>query len=175
MTLSLRIYGIPAPQGSKSAYVRNGRAVIVEGSSAKGREAHKAWRKAVTECATKAIEELNEWPPLQSAAVSIVFFMPRPKSAAERIHHTTKPDLDKLVRAVLDALTDAQVFVDDARVHTLAARKVYERANEPSGAHILVFDNNVKPSEMPSPNRFTTFVQGINLVDSPSENSPKPE
>lgn len=140
MTLTLRVYGTPYPQGSKTAYVRNGRAVVVEGSSKKGRAGHKEWRAAVTTAAAQAVDDEPSWPLYDYAAVSIVFYMPRPKSAAKKIAHTTKPDLDKLVRAVLDALVDGGVLRDDSIVQTLAARKVYETKNEPVGAHILIYD-----------------------------------
>ena len=50
--------------------------------------------------------------------VSMVFTMPKPASAPKR--RTTwpdkKPDLSKLVRSTEDALTDAGLWVDDARV-----------------------------------------------------------
>jgi crossover junction endodeoxyribonuclease RusA len=39
-----------------------------------------------------------------------------------------RPDLDKLVRAVLDALSEAGVWRDDAQVVSVVARKAYGSA-----------------------------------------------
>ena len=41
-----------------------------------------------------------------------------------KVYADTKPDLDKLTRAVLDSLTDAGVFTDDSRVVWLNVAKV---------------------------------------------------
>lgn len=43
---------------------------------------------------------------------------------------TTTPDIDKLCRLVLDALTIAGVIVDDSRVAVLRAEKVYHPTSE---------------------------------------------
>ena len=60
--------------------------------------------------------------------------MPRPKAhlrangdvkeAAQTLIHTKKPDIDKLVRLVLDALTGI-AYVDDSQVVLLYAEKSY--------------------------------------------------
>ncbi len=44
---------------------------------------------------------------------------------------TTKPDLDKLERAILDALTKSGVIKDDALVVDLVASKHYADENRP--------------------------------------------
>lgn len=57
--------------------------------------------------------------------VRAVFFMPKPPSV-KRAYHTVAPDLDKLCRFLLDAITDAgNVFEDDSQVCELALGKVY--------------------------------------------------
>lgn len=58
--------------------------------------------------------------------VTMMFYFSRPKSvsARKRPHMTVRPDLDKLVRAVLDGLTGV-VFMDDCQVHELNVRKNY--------------------------------------------------
>jgi Holliday junction resolvase RusA-like endonuclease len=55
-----------------------------------------------------------------------------------------KPDVDKLIRAVLDALTDAGVFRDDSRVVQVSATKIY--ADKP-GALIFWDTLDETPSE----------------------------
>lgn len=49
-------------------------------------------------------------------AVKLRFYLPKPKSATKRkVFPNKKPDLDKLVRAVLDGMSKA-VYHDDAQV-----------------------------------------------------------
>ena len=59
-------------------------------------------------------------------AIILVFEFPRPQRGRDRSRFkTTAPDLDKLVRAVADALTMAGVWEDDARMVRLNAWKQY--------------------------------------------------
>jgi crossover junction endodeoxyribonuclease RusA len=52
----------------------------------------------------------------QAVRVGIGFFLPRPASLPKRIrHHTVRPDIDKLERAVFDALTGV-LWHDDSQV-----------------------------------------------------------
>lgn len=112
MTLRIVVYGSPAPQGSKKFVgMRGGRGVMVE-SSAKVRP----WRQDVKLAAEVA---RNGAAPLDCALrVSMVFTLPKPKSApkSRRTHPDRKPDLSKLARSTEDALTDAGVLADDARI-----------------------------------------------------------
>lgn len=66
--------------------------------------------------------------PLQ---VSVDFIFPKGSSKPKwMIWHDRKPDLDKLVRAVLDSLSKL-VIVDDSRVCVLLARKRYDASVPP--------------------------------------------
>lgn len=59
-------------------------------------------------------------------ATVIDFYLPRPASAPKsRARPDRRPDLDKLVRATLDGLTDSGVIEDDASIVEIAARKHY--------------------------------------------------
>lgn len=133
--IDFRVYGIPAPQGSKTAFVRGGRAVVVDGSSATGRQKHSSWRAEV------AREALNERPlePMSGPiAVSITFYMPKPKSAPKRkVYCDKKPDVDKLIRSTLDSMTGV-IFNDDGQVVQITATKEYATPEEPVGAAISV-------------------------------------
>ena len=126
--------GIPAPQGSKSAYVRGGRAVVVEGGSKTGRDKHKAWRAAVTDAASEAHVGDTFVGPV---CVDLFFVMPRPKSV-RREYPAVKPDLDKLIRSTLDGISDAQVWTDDALAVGIVAQKVYAGSGDTPGAHITI-------------------------------------
>jgi crossover junction endodeoxyribonuclease RusA len=124
----LEVLGVPAPQGSKTGFVRGGHVRMVEGTSKTGRAKHAAWRGAVADAARGA---WGAQPPLDGPLVlSITFRLPMPASRPKRarvagmVWHTTKPDLSKLIRATEDALTDAGVIRDDARICQLTVTKV---------------------------------------------------
>lgn len=107
------VEGVPIPQGSKTAMVVNGRAVMFEAN-----KKHKAWREHV-----KATIGSLESPSTQPVRVELVFWFERPKTV-KREFMSVKPDIDKLSRSVLDALTGA-VVKDDSQVIILNARKEY--------------------------------------------------
>jgi Holliday junction resolvase RusA-like endonuclease len=102
------VYGRPAPQGSKRHV---GKGVMIESSK------HvKPWRECVR---WSALAVRKGAPPLDGPlVVSMVFTLAKPKSAPKRrtIYPDRTPDLSKLVRSTEDALTDAGVWTDDARV-----------------------------------------------------------
>lgn len=125
--LVLAVVGTPAPQGSKRHV---GHGVMVE-SSAKV----KPWRLAVEYAASSHMAH-----PLlidEPVRVQMVFTFLRPKGHfrtgknAELIRDGMPtqpqgmPDLSKLIRSTEDALTDAGVWRDDARVVSIQAAKVY--------------------------------------------------
>jgi crossover junction endodeoxyribonuclease RusA len=117
--LLIEVFGEPASQGSHS--VINGR--IVQVNSTK----HKRWRNAVSFAAHDLVQNLvgEDWELLDEAVeVSIIFYLPRPKTVQDRQFPTVTPDVDKLARAVLDSLSGV-VYTDDARVIRLTAYKLY--------------------------------------------------
>lgn len=131
MELFFEVYGIPAPQGSKKS-VGNGR--FIEAS-----KKLPAWRKRVKEAAEEAVADQG-WSALSGPAeLSVVFFLPRPKSitASKRVLPTVPPDIDKLIRAVSDSCSDALVWEDDSLVCKVSAYKIYDDQREP-GAMITV-------------------------------------
>lgn len=111
--------GSPAPQGSKSFKgMHGGRAILAESSR------HvKPWRDAVRADALLARQEWarrhGRWTPLDEAlVVEMVFTVPKPASAPKRRRTwpMRMPDVSKLCRSTEDALTDAGIWRDDARV-----------------------------------------------------------
>ena len=118
--LDFFVEGTPVPQGSKNAYVRGGRAVLVDANPRL-----KAWRAQVRAAAEAAIAE-DGWETLDEPCRAYLgFVMPRPQRPRWDVP-AVKPDLDKLTRAVFDALTDAGVWRDDSRVVSMEVTKKYE-------------------------------------------------
>jgi len=122
--------GIPAPQGSKRIVPTSRGPRVIESSG----EKLKTWRRTVTAAAARA----HVGGPITGPVVVTVNFH---LVAPQRPRFTTpaaRPDLDKLLRAVLDALTDAEVWEDDGQVIALSASKRWSSATYPPGATILV-------------------------------------
>ncbi len=134
--IGVRVLGTPAPQGSKR-HVGGGR--MVESSKAVA-----PWREAVVaQCQRDLIAEKRIDDPV---VVRMTFWLTRPAShrktngelrANAPLVPGRTPDLDKLQRSTLDALVQAAVLTDDARVVTIHARKRYADTNAP-GALIWI-------------------------------------
>lgn len=124
------VVGRPAPQGSKR-HVGGGR--MVEQS-----RYVRAWREAVTRAARSAMRAQVLLQPIDGPiALDVVFRLKRPKRGRWNVP-AVPPDLSKLIRATEDALTDAGLWCDDARVVEIRARKVYSAAPDEVGATISV-------------------------------------
>lgn len=120
--IRITVLGRPAPQGSKKFVGTNkaGRGILVE-SSKKVRP----WRQEVKAAGELAMAGA---PPLDGPLVCVMTFtVPKPASAPKtrRTWPSTRPDGSKLARSTEDALTDAGVWVDDARAVTVVAHKRY--------------------------------------------------
>jgi len=125
--LTIDVAGEPASQGSHS--VIHGR--IVQVNSAK----HKRWRNAVAFAALELVRD--GWELLdEPLELSVIFYLPRPKTVQDRAYPSVMPDVDKLLRAVFDSLSGV-IYVDDSRVVRVSAQKVYADARGP-GALIRV-------------------------------------
>ena len=125
-TITFRVFGIPAPKGSKR-HVGNGR--LIESS-----KKLPAWMRAVTQEATK-----NRPSEPIDAPVSVYmdFYLPKPKRPRYDAP-AVKPDVDKLSRAVLDSLEAAGILTNDSRVTLLRAIKHYATDTTPPGADISI-------------------------------------
>jgi crossover junction endodeoxyribonuclease RusA len=129
--IEFTVPGLAAPQGSKRAVrLKNGRTVLLESS-----ERVRPYRAAF---ALAARDAWRGGPATNDVvAVELLFVFPRPKS-----HYTSKgilkataprspgrPDLDKLCRAALDAMTGV-IYCDDAQVAILSACKEWGQVAE---------------------------------------------
>lgn len=134
------VYGSPAPQGSKKfvGRTKDGRGIMAE-SSKKVRP----WRQDVKAAATAV---RNGQPAMDGPlVVRMVFTVPKPASAPKRSRTwpCKKPDVSKLARSTEDALVDAGLIADDARIVEYARlAKVYPgedpEALEVPGVRIVV-------------------------------------
>ena len=134
--LVITVHGTPAPQGSKR-HVGNG--VMVESSGAV-----LPWRQAVAE----AWREAGRIHLFGAVEMEVTFSLARPAGHYRadgtlrpnaRAHPYVRPDLDKLLRSTLDALSkDARAVLDDARIVAVTARKVYADPPRLPGAVIVL-------------------------------------
>jgi Holliday junction resolvase RusA-like endonuclease len=122
--------GVAQPQGSKNAYNRGGRCVLVEAN-----KNLPVWRAFVTD----KLEEANAGCEPMTGAISLtaIFFMPRPKSVTRALP-SVKPDLDKLIRAIGDSATASGCILDDSQICEIVAHKVYEAEGLPRGVLITL-------------------------------------
>lgn len=135
-SVDLIVYGHPAPQGSKRAWVnpKTQKAVMVEQTG----KTLKPWRRAVKDAAALAIA--GHAPLDGPLALTVTWTMPRPAKPKFWLP-ATPPDLSKLLRSTEDALTEAGLWVDDSRVVRATLQEVYvgqPEALDAPGAHIRV-------------------------------------
>ena len=127
--ISFFIRGEPAPQGSKTGFVRGKRAVLVETS-----KKLPAWRKQIEDTTRR---EYEGEPIDQPVKVTVDFFMPKPQKPRFE-WPATAPDLDKLQRAIGDGLEKGGVLRNDSRIVQWEARKFYADTPDDMGAHITI-------------------------------------
>jgi len=140
MTIQFFVHMKPITQGSVSAFPikrKNGSygAVVTHGHS---NELY-SLRSAIEDEYKKANGTMYD---TDAVVIDVTFCFIRPKSVKEkkRPDMTVKPDLDKLCRTVLDALTGV-AYRDDSQVVSIVASKVYA---ETEGLEIMVGGVNVE-------------------------------
>lgn len=126
--LAVFVYGTPKPKGSKDYKGRraNGSAILAESANVA------PWAAEVARVVREAGVRIAG--PVQ---VDLRFCLRRPQRARIDAPADRKPDVDKLARAVLDALTEAGAIEDDARVTDLRATKILVGAGQ-TGCRIEV-------------------------------------
>jgi len=122
--------GVPKPQGSKR-YVGNGR--FVEASDVK------PWRAAIANAVFREWMQSGDARPFTGPVkVHATFYMPRPKTV-KRLFPTVAPDLDKLQRALGDALSvDCQAIEDDSQIIEWHSFKAYVEPGGTTGVKVKV-------------------------------------
>lgn len=135
MTLEFTVFGISQPQGSARAFLPKGAKHPVVTSANPNL---KDWRTQMSLEASAALAKTGGRQILGAVRVRARFVLPRPKSTPKRVvYHTVKPDLDKLQRAVGDALAGV-VIEDDKKIVQWKTEKVYAAAGEAPHAIIAV-------------------------------------
>jgi len=129
----LFIPGLPRPQGSKKAFNRGGRIVLVEAAAGL-----KEWRELVG--ATYRNHKLDYHARPKAILVDLIFLLPQIKKPTKP-YPTGKPDVDKLSRAILDSLTGI-AYEDDSQVVKLTAQKVYTYAAPGVYITVSALDND---------------------------------
>ena len=85
-----------------------------------------SWRLAVSEAARLAMHDTEQIEPFSGPVrLTVTFFMERPKKPKHDIYPGSKPDCDKLIRAICDSLTMAKTWADDALAVEIHARKLW--------------------------------------------------
>jgi Holliday junction resolvase RusA-like endonuclease len=122
--------GIPVAQGSKRAMMNRttGKPFVMESNS----HALRKWRRAISDAGKAHTVSWLRQAPLH---VGLRFVLPRKNHPAGE-WCAVAPDIDKLMRAVLDGLTGS-VLVDDAQVVKVSAAKVW---GDETGVFIIIRD-----------------------------------
>lgn len=130
-SISWTSIGDPAPQGSKRHV---GRGIMIESS-----KKLPIWREQLINDIIAASNGITFDSGIQ---VTLIFKFPRLKAhfnskgglkSKAPAFKTTKPDIDKLCRAVLDAITLSGVIRDDALCFSIEAQKIYCNVGESPG------------------------------------------
>ena len=139
-SFSFTVFGVdPAPQGSKK-YVGTRRTasganipLIIESSPKLP-----AWRKAVADAVKQAMIESGDLSKFEGAVkLEAVFYLTRKKTVT-RAYPTVPPDLDKVLRSLMDGITakGEGVWGDDAQVVRIEVSKKY--ATGESGVAVTI-------------------------------------
>lgn len=123
--LSLSVIGTPYPQGSKR---------LVQGRMVEASHQVRPWRTKIAAAARAELADtlMPAFPAGEPVAMRLAFHMPRPKAHYRpngELRDTAptwndkRPDVDKLMRAVCDALTGIWWADDSQIVHATVAKR----------------------------------------------------
>lgn len=158
--LEVSVLGTPIPQGSKSGFKRKGteRIIVIDNNAKK----LKPWREAISAATHNAIAAQDYRPADGPLQAELTFYFDRPAyhfgtgKNAGRLkadapwYVDVKPDIDKLVRAVLDGLTDAAAWADDARCARLAVEQLYVAPGQAAGVLARIRPIQVRQTPPPA-------------------------
>ena len=124
--ITFQVFGVPVPKGSMKAFMRPGmRFPVVTHDNLKS----KPWADTMRLMAQQHAPVGGPWDGAIELHAS--FYLPRPKSLPKKVlHHIKKPDLDKLLRNLKDALKGV-IYIDDAQVIDVHPKKFYATPDAP--------------------------------------------
>lgn len=128
---TLSISGLPAPKGSRIPGKRKDGTIYTRPAS----KGEKPWRETVAYAARANRPAGKTLPPPYE--IELLFSMPEPEKPKYR-WPSKDGDLDKLIRAVLDGLTQGELIQDDRHVIQLVARKRFIAAGAIPGVYIAI-------------------------------------
>lgn len=133
--LTFTVFGKAQPQGSARAFLpRGSKRPVVTSDNPNVKE----WRTQVAWEAAAALRAAGGTILTGPVRVMARFALVRPKSLPKKVvHHVKKPDLDKLTRAVGDAITGV-LFHDDSQIVQWKVEKVYAADGQAPQAVIVV-------------------------------------
>lgn len=127
--------------------------------SATARMAHEEWCHLVQAAARRQMAGQNPWQ--NGIRIMVEFALPVPKAIGKAnvgwFPHRKRPDIDKLTRSLLDALTGI-VYVDDSQVCMLAVNKVYAWESSP-GANVTC--NPISDDEAQRMAKYTAALRKV--------------
>ena len=153
MNFTFTVYGTPVPQGSTRAFVPKGwtRPIITAANSKT-----KPWRQEIAGVCKNVLNGCSPAGSSRPVSVKIAFYFDKPKSTKKSVQYkTTKPDLDKLARSVLDALTGI-AFEDDSQVTDLRISKHF---GSPARAEIEIAED--QSLSYPGPQHAGDLLAGL--------------
>lgn len=134
--MNIFIHGKPVGKGSMRSFPskHTGKMIFINDNPKT-----KVWQNQIALTVKSEIQHGNidfMTPTLNAVTVSAIFVLKRGK-AVTRKDPTVKPDIDKLARTVLDALTGV-VYKDDSQVCHLTLGKIYGAANALEGVFLFI-------------------------------------
>ena len=136
MPLIITIPYAPIPKG-RPRMTRSGRVFTPKRT--------REWERLAGLAIAAQIGGLNAFDEPLRGECRFIFSRPKntPKKAPSgRIPKTTRPDLDNLVKALLDAGSQAGLYVDDARVVETLASKWFAAVDEEPHVELTVYQFN---------------------------------
>lgn len=117
--ITFTVLGKAQPQGSVRAFMVGGKPRLTSDN-----EKMKPWRQQVGWAALEARGEFFAHRNTPVRAIYSFYLAPPQKLPKGRTRATAKPDVDKLIRAISDALTGV-VWEDDSQLVEVTAKKQY--------------------------------------------------
>lgn len=138
--VSFAVRSTPVTQGSFRVFHKRGASTCIANLVSENDAKLKQWRRLVQTQAQNAMRRANAQPFAGAVQVELIFWLPTPKVHKGRTWPAIRGrnDLDKLQRAVFDAMTLAKVYDDDGYVCRIETEKRWCGEGERPGVDVTV-------------------------------------